>query len=212
MAPETPVIRPPQQARARERFQRVIDAGRQILAEQGIQGFTLAHVCERAGVSIGSVYSRVDSIDGLFVAIHNDVMAELDSRTHHLQALSTRTDLTTADLVATAVRLVWAMYREYEGELRAFILRAAADECIRDLGVAHARRLEQAFTSVLASRADEFADADEAIRASFQLLFDTLSWDAAFGGAFAPHADRNAVLRDRLVRMCRLLLLGTPHS
>ncbi len=186
----------------------MVEAGRAILAEQGIEGFTLAAVCERAGVSIGSVYSRVDSIDGLFLAIHEHVMEELDARTVEIGALASRDDLSTDELIETVVDGVCRQFADHDGELRAFILRAAVDVHVRDLGVAHAARLASAFVEALRPRATDFPhdDPESAIRAAFQIVFDTLSWDTAFGRAFAANAPPSGALRERLSRLCILML------
>lgn len=53
---ELELRRRPVQERGRKRFAQILDAGRSQLAEVGVDGFTLEHVAEAAGVPIGSIY------------------------------------------------------------------------------------------------------------------------------------------------------------
>jgi AcrR family transcriptional regulator len=53
---ELKLRRRPVQARGRERFARILDSGRTLLAEAGVDRFTLELVASRAEVPIGSVY------------------------------------------------------------------------------------------------------------------------------------------------------------
>ena len=61
-------IRLPQQTRSKEAWERVLDAGAQIIADYGYDGFTIASVCERAGVAPRFIYDRVNDKETLFLA------------------------------------------------------------------------------------------------------------------------------------------------
>ncbi len=54
--PDLKLRRRPVQARGRERFNKILDSGREQLSEVGTDGFTLEHVAANAAVPIGSVY------------------------------------------------------------------------------------------------------------------------------------------------------------
>ena len=73
-------VQPPQQERSRASFERVLQAATSLLAEKGYDGFTLAEVSERAGVSIGSIYARVKSKDELFYVIQDRYMTGAEDR------------------------------------------------------------------------------------------------------------------------------------
>ncbi|WP_350353324.1 TetR/AcrR family transcriptional regulator [Microbacterium sp. A8/3-1] len=61
----------PQQDRSRESLERVMEAGLEVLAEGGWQEFTIARVCERAGVSVGMIYRRFHGREDLLIALQD---------------------------------------------------------------------------------------------------------------------------------------------
>ena len=50
----------PRQARSREMVEVLVQAGRQVLAKEGYDGFSTNRVAEAAGVSPGSLYQYLD--------------------------------------------------------------------------------------------------------------------------------------------------------
>ncbi|MCC6245689.1 MAG: TetR/AcrR family transcriptional regulator [Gemmatimonadaceae bacterium] len=59
---------PPQQARSRETQEALLAAAEQVFAEVGIAQATVAEICERAGVAIGTFYGRFPDKDALVQA------------------------------------------------------------------------------------------------------------------------------------------------
>ena len=59
MSTPEPLIRPPLQRRSQESLERVLQAGFELLKEEGFEGFTLQTVSRRAGVSMGSIYCTI---------------------------------------------------------------------------------------------------------------------------------------------------------
>ncbi len=55
-APDLQVRHRPVQARGRVRFDAILTAARELLAEGGVEGFTIDDVAHRAGIPVGSVY------------------------------------------------------------------------------------------------------------------------------------------------------------
>src|SRR3954470_23208107 len=68
-------VRPPKQQRSREAWDRVLDAGVGILEDGGYDAFTIAAVCERAGVAPTAIYARTTSKDALFLAVYEHGLA-----------------------------------------------------------------------------------------------------------------------------------------
>jgi AcrR family transcriptional regulator len=69
---------PPQQARSRAALQRVLTAAEQVLASGGSDELTMAAVAERAGVSVGSIYSRFAGKDQLLVAVKDRLLTRME--------------------------------------------------------------------------------------------------------------------------------------
>src|SRR6202008_2823007 len=73
-------VRPPKQRRSRESYERVLDAARALLEENGFEGLTVQEVAIRSGVSIGAIYERFGNKETLLRAVHARLMeAMLDA-------------------------------------------------------------------------------------------------------------------------------------
>jgi AcrR family transcriptional regulator len=72
-------VRPPQQARSRATWTRVLDAGVDILQEQGHEALTIASLCERAGVTPPTVYARAPDKATLLRAIHDHAVERFEA-------------------------------------------------------------------------------------------------------------------------------------
>lgn len=70
--------REPQQRRARETVEAVLDAVVRILKRGGIEAVTTNRVAEVAGVSIGSVYQYFRDKRAIFAALHERHIQEID--------------------------------------------------------------------------------------------------------------------------------------
>jgi AcrR family transcriptional regulator len=70
--------REPQQRRARETVQAVLDAVIRILKRGGVEAVTTNRVAEVAGVSIGSVYQYFPDKRAIFAALHERHIQEID--------------------------------------------------------------------------------------------------------------------------------------
>jgi len=69
-------VRVPQQKRSEETRQRILEAGRKLLCEEGYHATSSKKIAKEAGVSVGSFYSYFRDKKDLFLAINHD-MTEL---------------------------------------------------------------------------------------------------------------------------------------
>src|SRR5271154_3018390 len=72
------VRRRPQQRRARQTVEAVLDAVVRILKREGFQAVTTNRIAEVAGVSIGSIYQYFPDKRAIFVALHERHIQEID--------------------------------------------------------------------------------------------------------------------------------------
>ncbi|OFR33711.1 TetR/AcrR family transcriptional regulator [Actinomyces sp. HMSC065F11] len=63
-----------------ETQQRLIDATREIIILEGVEGFTLDNVCRRAGFTRGAFYSNFSTKESLLAALAEDEYADLIER------------------------------------------------------------------------------------------------------------------------------------
>jgi AcrR family transcriptional regulator len=64
-----PVTRPAVRRRSATR-ERLLEATREVLAREGIQGASVEHICEQAGFTRGAFYSNFSSKDDLLLALY----------------------------------------------------------------------------------------------------------------------------------------------
>lgn len=201
-------VRPPLQRRSREAWHRVLDAGVALLEEGGYDAFTIAAVCDRAGVAPRALYARVDTKDALFLAVYEHGLARVRAD-EALLADQTRWRGLGPELVAEqAVREVAAIFRRHAGLLRAVVLISGVHPEVYRRGSHYGQQLGDLFTALLLSTEAPIdqPDPEAAVRAAFNAVFSTLVLRTAYGPAFAaPDTDDEAFL-DTLTTMVRRYL------
>jgi AcrR family transcriptional regulator len=209
--PTKPAIRPPQQERSRASFERVLAAGAELLEERGYEAFTLAEVSRRAKVSIGSIYGRVESKDDLIHAIHARAMAELAEEHRESIAAARFARLSTAAVIAAAVREFAEPTRKHAPLLSVFMHRGAVDSAIADAGAESSREAGRRFKEVILARRKDIVhpDPEQAVDVAFRMAYCTISRQIMYGPTF--ESDRDIAwkeLVDELGVACATYLLG----
>ena len=135
----------PKQARARERFGRILDAARRELEERPIADVTIESIALRADVPVGSLYQYFASKSALLAAVAEAVMADADALTSRVLADSH--GLAWRDSVDRIVRTTLEFLRaspDYRTLLRAMRftpefaeITAASNERVADLMALH---------------------------------------------------------------------------
>lgn len=143
------VVRPPKQERSRIAWERALDAGLEILEEDGVDALTVAAVCRRAKISAPSLYARVDGHAGLVAAVYEKGVAAVYATE---QALLARIP-EDADLPARIAGLVFMMtetFRRHRAIMRPIIGSSMSDPHIHGRGVEDGRRVVGIVADVLA--------------------------------------------------------------
>jgi AcrR family transcriptional regulator len=195
----TGAIRPPQQRRSRASFDRVLEAGADLLREVGFDGFTLQELSRRASVSIGAIYARAPSKQALLLAIYDREMERIAQREQRVQTDSHRSGLRGRALVETLVRELAELILSERATLRVFMQRAASDEVILQRGAERSQALARVFAAALLEHRDELAhpDPEIAIDVAFRMVYCTLARRITHGDRF--ESDRE-LPDDRLVQ------------
>jgi AcrR family transcriptional regulator len=132
-------IRPPQQARSRATWTRVLDAGVDILEHQGHEALTIQSVCERAGVTPPTVYARAPDKQSLLLAIHEHAVDRFEADLALAPGLAPR------DAVAAIAR----SFLDNAPLMRAIIRQASSEPEIYDRGSAEVTRLGRTFRAAV---------------------------------------------------------------
>jgi AcrR family transcriptional regulator len=207
-------VRPPKQQRSREAWNRVLDAGVAILEDGGYEAFTIAALCDRAGVAPPSIYARTTSKDALFLAVYEHGIARLRAGQAVFADADRWAGLTAAELIRTAVAEMAGISQRHQRFLGAVVLISAAHPEVRRRGSRYAQELGDGFASVALRVADAIAhpEPEAAVRACFGTVFATLMFRMAYGGGFATPSpmDDEAFVADLGETAARYLLAASP--
>jgi AcrR family transcriptional regulator len=142
--------RKPQQRRARETVEAVLDAVVRILKRGGVEAVTTNRVAEVAGVSIGSVYQYFPDKRAIFAALHERHIREIDRLVE-----AKLMNHATSPLDTLMRAMIEAMIDAHTPDPELYELLSSEvphrAEGTRDFAV----RLHGAFRLAIASRADE---------------------------------------------------------
>jgi AcrR family transcriptional regulator len=203
-------VQPPQQERSRASFERVLQAATSLLEEDGFDGFTLAEVSKRAGVSIGSIYARVKSKDDLFYVIQDRYMTRTEDRPR-LRDPDPWNALSPHEVVIELVREFGEIFHQNERLLRVFMHRGIVDPVVAARSSASVSRFHDEAEAILLARRDAIVHPDPAlaIDVAFRMAWGTLARQIMYGPTFESH---RVIAWDTLVAevgsACAAYLLG----
>jgi AcrR family transcriptional regulator len=180
-------VRPPKQQRSRETWNRVLDAGVAVIEDGGYEAFTIAAVCERAGVAPPSIYARTTSKDALFLAVYEHGVARLRADQAVFADDARWADLAPPGLVRSAVAEMAGISLRNQRFLGAVVLISGGHPEVRRRGSVYAGELGDGFTRVVlrAGPAITHPDPEVAVRRCFGTVFAAVMFRMAYGGDFA---------------------------
>jgi AcrR family transcriptional regulator len=177
-----PGVRPPRQKRGQASLDRLLDAAEALLAEQGMDGFSIAALSQRSGLSNGAIYWRVDSLESLFVAVHERLIDRLRSEHYAYDDPARWTGLSVEEFVANAVRMEADIFRRHAAALRILALSTATDAAASARGTHAVRDTEHRFRDHVKPRLQADGCSDPAIiaitvfRVAFGALINRITW------------------------------------
>ncbi|MER7029172.1 MULTISPECIES: TetR/AcrR family transcriptional regulator [Streptomyces] len=121
-------------------MERILEAAQQLIAEEGIAGFTLTAVAKRAGVAVGTVYQRFADKTDLLVSAQQRWLDEVAraQREQFLPAAAQQPDFVRA--VSLYAEQLATLFRDHACLVREFVVHAAAIPALRE---AAQQRLDQ---------------------------------------------------------------------
>lgn len=198
MASPEPLIRPPLQRRSQESLERVLNAGFEVLREQGFDGFTLHEVSRRAGVSIGSIYSRVPSREALIMAIYERAMGWTDEQ--DAVAGDGARDLPPREWVEAIVTDMATQMLGHADTLRVFMRQAPLHAEIWERGAAKSKETAEIFARALLERRDVIShpDPELAVDMAWRIAYNEVARWITHGPTFesARRLDERTMVRE----------------
>jgi AcrR family transcriptional regulator len=193
--------RTPERAPGRAARERLLQAGEDLLAERGYEGFTITELARRSGLSNGSIYWLMPSKEILLDAVNLYVIERLEAEA---QARSVPELWDGLDLHATLQKCVadlMGVFARNGRILRAFISRAQVDAAVNHRGREQTQRARARFTDAVSRVSGEITHPDPA--AAIDLCF-RMTASAALQQAILPPsgaADIHALTPQRAAEM-----------
>ncbi len=196
VAPD-PLVRPPQQRRSQESFERVLQAGLQVLQEQGFDGFTLQEVSRRAGVSIGSMYARVPSREALIMTIYERAMAWTEEQ-DQIEADAARDDLSPRERIELLVTDAANTMLAHADILRVFMRQAPINPDIWQRGAEKSQATAKAFERAILEHREhlDHPEPELAVDVAYRMMYCTIARRITHGPRFEssrPVSDKKLV-------------------
>lgn len=201
------IRRVPQQARSRERLQRVLDAADRVLAEEGAEALTTTRVAEAAGVSVGSLYQYLPDKAALVEALANRYLVEFTALMDGLVDDAQRGAPGWDDPVGRIVDAFARRYRERPGYRSLWFGRDLTDE-LRAADRAQKEALAAGLRRALVALDFARDDAALAVRARAGVIVA----DALLQAAFRADRRGDAALIGECKRILRLYLADVARE
>ncbi|MER6077908.1 helix-turn-helix domain-containing protein [Streptomyces sp. NPDC001833] len=165
----------------------MLDAGVSLLEDGGYEAFTIAAVCERAGVAPPAIYARTTSKDALFLAVYEHGIQRLRAEQQVFDDTTRWEDLSPDELVRAAVTETVGMFFRHERFLRAVVLLSASHREVRRRGSRYSQELGNGFAKVILRATDAITlpDVETAVHSCFSTVFAASVIRVAYGPGFA---------------------------
>lgn len=206
--------RAPKQGRSRQSFERIIEGTIELLRERSYDQITLAEICERSGVSTGSLYGRVAGKDELLRAVQVLFLERLGEQFTSEAERIAKEARGLAQVVPAVVASMGNLLKENASVLRSFMLRSASDPAIASAGKKSFIENHGKFIALLQACSKEIRhpQPDRAIDTSMLLIYATqarfLGLDSVGGQGEA--SQWNELLLDLSDMMLAFLLFTPP--
>lgn len=204
-------LRQPRQKRSRASYERVLDAARVLLEENGFEGFTVQEVAARAEISVGAIYERFGNKESLLRVVHGRLMDALTRGAAGVEGAAEITDPATA--IAAAVATVARVPREHRPILRVFMHLGAVDAEIAARGSRASIELGRAFKAAVLVHRGSIAhpDPELAVDIAFRMAYCTVARQIMYGPVFESERRVGwSTLVDQLSAACCAYLLSPP--
>lgn len=158
-------VRLPRQDRSRATFERLLDAAQELLERDGIDGTSMAAVAQRAGSSIGALYTRVPDKTTLVRAVQLRLVERQLSSVRELARADPQGDAPLDEIIGHLLAMVTTTILADAGLLRAIIVQGMRDPVMRERVNFGLDSLTRLLADILRRHADEHMHPDPELAA-----------------------------------------------
>ena len=153
-------VRLPRQDRSRATFERLLDAAQELLERDGVADASMAAVAQRAGSSIGALYTRVPDKATLVRAVQLRLVERQLGAVEELAEADLKGDAPLDEIIGRLLTMVTATILADAGLLRAIIVQGMRDRVMRERVNLGLERLTRLLADILRRHPDEHVHAD----------------------------------------------------
>ncbi len=164
-------IRPARQARSQQTHERLLDSAEALITDKGFADVSVAQIAERAGFSVGAVYSRFRDKQGVLHCLQDRFVEEAHLTTDAAFDPELWDDASIEEIVSELMVFLVEIHRERRGVLRELSVRMREDEPNierRERLVAH---INDRVIALLLRERERIRHPDPAVAIAFGLRF-----------------------------------------
>ena len=189
---ESTLVSPPRQRRSQRAWARILDAGEEILATDGLEGFTIGAICDRAGVSSAAIYARVPGKDSLFLAVYDHVLSHMAREREQFVGLAQTGEVSLEELIRSTVSTIAELFLRRAGFVRSVVWLSSTNDEVKRRGSEWMTKLGQEFTELIGER-EEWGSATMAreLDTCYRVVWSTIAIYLTHGGSYASERPLN---------------------
>lgn len=206
-------IKLPKQARSREAWRRILEAGAGVLEVEGYEGFTIAKICDRADVPPRAIYDRAASKEGLFLAVFEFGIERVMVDHGRFDDLPLD-EADPAEVIRSCVETMAWIFDRHGPFLRSIVSISGRHREVLARGERHVADLRQRFARPIEAALERsgVSDVERSTHLAFGVLFSALVTRLHYGPDLATPGVGDAEFVSYLVRSTQAAVLRSPSS
>ncbi len=176
-------IRPTQQARSQETLERLLDSAEALIADKGFDDVTVAAIAARAGLSVGSVYSRFRDKMGVLHCLQDRFVEEAHLTSDAAFDPDRWQGASIEEIASELIAFLVEIHRERRGVLRELAVRTRTELSMAARKESLVAHIGKCLIPLLVDRADRIGHPDPTAASGFalRLILGTLEQALLFG-------------------------------
>ena len=163
-------VRPSPRPRSRATLDRLLNAAEEVLAEKRWEECGVSEITRRAGSTVSAFYSRFRDKEALLEAVHERFTTEALATVDAALDIERWQGATIPEIIRETVAFTVQIYRQREGLVRVFLIRAGAEESYRERALRLTSHIAERLRKLILARRRELLHPAPAVGAEFSVL------------------------------------------